>query len=54
MTTHQIKVTPEHRGHGRYTYNYRCTCGAWGYGHLSRGAAEHAGRQHQDKEARRG
>jgi hypothetical protein len=54
MTAHRITVTPEHRGEGRYTYNYRCSCNAWGYGFRSRGAAEYAGRQHQQKEARNG
>lgn len=54
MSTHRIHVEPEHRGHGRYTYNWRCTCGARGYAERSRGAAEHYGRQHQQTEARRG
>ncbi|MGW3663713.1 hypothetical protein [Streptomyces sp. NPDC005141] len=50
---HQTSIEPEHRGNGRYTYNYRCSCGAYVYGLLSRGAAEAAGRNHQAKQGDR-
>ncbi|MFE2563079.1 hypothetical protein [Streptomyces mirabilis] len=43
---HQITVEPEHRGYGRHTWNYLCSCGAKGYGHQSKGAAEHAAKGH--------
>ena len=46
MPTHQITIRPEHRGGGRYTYDWRCRCGAKGYGERSRGAAEHYGNEH--------
>lgn len=51
---HVITVGDEHRGGGRFTYDYLCRCGAKEYGFRSRAAAEHAGRQHQAEEARRG
>ncbi|MFI6488270.1 hypothetical protein [Streptomyces sp. NPDC050564] len=47
---HTIRIEPEFRGHGRCTYSYRCSCGAYGYGSRSRGAAEAAGREHQRKQ----
>lgn len=54
MPKHQIRVGDEHRGGGRYTYDYLCSCGAKGYGFRSRAAAEHEGRKHLDEEAGRG
>ena len=54
MATHQISVEADPRAGGRVTYHYLCTCGSKNYGSLTRAAAEHAGRQHQAKEAGRG
>lgn len=46
---HRITIEPEYRGPHWYVYNFRCSCGARGNGHKSKGAAEAAGRKHQEK-----
>lgn len=51
---HRITIHPEHRGGGRWTYSYLCSCGAKNYGSRSRAAAEHEGRKHQAEESGRG
>lgn len=50
---HQITVEPEHRGGGRYTWNYLCRCGAKGYGHQTKGAAENAAAKHVSRDGGR-
>jgi hypothetical protein len=53
MATHQISIRPDYRGHGRVTYSFRCSCGAYNFGSQSRGAAAQAGRAHQKKAGER-
>lgn len=47
--THKISIEPERRSLVSTVYSYRCSCGAYSYGHKSRGAAEQYGRDHQAK-----
>lgn len=46
---HRISIEPEHRSQAGTVYSFRCSCGAYEYAYKSKGAAEHAGSQHQEK-----
>lgn len=51
---HRISIHADYRsGTNNYTYHFKCTCGAYNFGSKSRGAAEAAGRKHQEKEGAR-
>ncbi|MFF4566184.1 hypothetical protein [Streptomyces sp. NPDC001435] len=47
---HQTRIEPEHRGGGRYTFNWYCSCHAKGYGHRSKGAAQSSANAHLKRE----
>jgi hypothetical protein len=50
---HRIRIEPEHRGGGRYTFNWYCTCQAKGYGHRTRGLAQNSANAHLKREGGR-